>query len=149
MLGKTLIPKMTNSKLSVDEEHVMWQYWCWLFVWSCTKSVFSNDQKNGTTQWVKMTYSWIGDGIGRRKKSSSWQNSCNSICWGQQWQSFSLIWNRSYRKVKSGIRREQHIHRHQLQTHILKETKKKSHRTAFLQIRLSKMVTLHIREEFP
>lgn len=54
------------------------------------------------------SYRWIGDGIGRWKKSSSWQNSCNSICWRQQWQSFSLIWNRSYRKIKTGIRRELH-----------------------------------------
>lgn len=77
---------------------------------------------------------WIGDGIGRWKKSSSWQNSCNSVCRRQQWQSFSLIWNRSYRKIKAGIRTElqrRHVGKD-------KEKEKKSLHTAFLQIRFNK-----------
>lgn len=78
------------------------------------------------------SYRWIGDGIGRWKKSSSWQNSCNSICWRQQWQSFSLIWNRSYRKIKTGIRRELHTFEVKIKK---KKKKRKSLHTAFLNIR--------------
>lgn len=76
------------------------------------------------------SYWWIGNGIGRWEKSSSGQNSCNSICWRQQWQSFSLIGNRSYRKIKTGIRKELH-------TCELQRRRKRLH-TAFLKIRHNK-----------
>lgn len=53
----------------------------------------------------------------RRKKSPSRQISRYSVCWRQQRQSFSLIWNWSYRRVKTGIRREPHTS----ESHIIRE----------------------------
>lgn len=54
-----------------------------------------NRHRSDNCRWAASSkpHRWIRDGIGCRKKSSSWQDSCNSICRRQQWQSFSFIWD--------------------------------------------------------
>lgn len=89
------------------------------------KYIFPQSEKLYQTANLR-SYRLIGEGIGCWKKSSSWQNSCNGVCWRQQWQSFSLIRNRSYREIKTGMRRERHLCTHQLQRrHFGKRQRKK------------------------
>jgi len=80
-----------------------------------------------------------GHGVGRRKKSSSRQNSRHSVCRRQQRQSFRLVGNSAYRRIKAGVRTERHPHTHQPQRrHFGKDNnnnnKRQIHTAKFLKL---------------